>query len=151
MAVAPQAMPRPSVSGDVFELADRLVELRARKEELESQLKAVNAELGEVNRQLADRMATEELQGFTRGKHQFYLRTDCFVSVVAERRDDLVAWLKAHGAGELVKETVHPQTLRAYVRELNDAGELPAELAEMVRIYEPLVVGVRKVQAREGK
>src|SRR5690606_10177728 len=102
----------------VFELADRLRELRDRKAGLEEQLKALNAEIEETDRKLAEAMVNEEIQNFVRGDRQFYLRTETYVSAKAERRPELLAWLKANGLADIVQETVHPRTLSAAVKEL---------------------------------
>lgn len=131
----------------VFELADRLRELRDRKAELEEQLKVLNAEIEETDRKLAEAMVNEELQNFVRGDRLFYLRTETYVSAKADRRQELIAWLKQHGMGDLVQETVHPRTLSAAVKELlEDEDELPGDLAGLVNVYEKVTVGLRKAK-----
>ncbi len=129
----------------LFTLADRLVELRDRKDALQDELKAINAEIKEIDRELAEMMLSEELQNFSRNGRMFYLRTDTYVSAIADRKPDLIDWLKANGLGELVQETVHPRTLTATVKELlEEEGELPEGLTELVHVYEETTVGLRK-------
>src|SRR5690606_39421696 len=129
----------------VFELADRLLELRDRKAELEELLKGVNAEIERTNQQLAEAMVAEELQSFVRGDKLFYLRTDTYVSPAADRKPELIQWLKDHGLGDIVQETVHPRTLTATVKEmLEEADELPEGLSELVNIFEKTTVGLRR-------
>jgi len=129
----------------LFTLADRLVELRERKDALQDELKAINAEIKEIDRKLAEMMLSEELQNFSRNGRVYYLRTDTYVSAIADRKPDLIDWLKANGLGELVQETVHPRTLTATVKELlEEEGDLPEGLTELVHVYEETTVGLRK-------
>lgn len=131
----------------VFELADQLRELRDRKTGLEEQLKALNAEIEATERALAEAMVNEEIQNFVRGDRQFYLRTETYVSAKAERRPELLAWLKANGLGDIVQETVHPRTLSAAIREiLEQDDQLPDGLDELVNVYEKTTVGLRKAK-----
>ena len=133
---------------EVFELADRLIDLRERKEQLSELLKQVNAEIEEVDRQLSELMLAEEIQSFVRSGRMFYLKTETYVSAVAERKPELIEWLKANGYGSIVQETVHPRTLSATVKELKEEheDELPPDLAELVNVFEKTTVGLRKAK-----
>ncbi len=54
---------------------------------------------------------------------------ETFVNVKAEDRDFLHQWLKDHGHGDIVKETVHPGTLKSFVKEAaKNAEPLPVHL-----------------------
>src|SRR5690606_19577634 len=131
----------------MFELADRLLDLRERKEQLSELLKAVNAEIEEVDRQLSELMLAEEIQSFVRSGRMFYLKTETYASAVSDRKPELIEWLKANGLGDIVQETVHPRTLSAVVKELlEDEDELPGELAELVNVFEKTTVGLRKAK-----
>nr|PZN59543.1 MAG: hypothetical protein DIU58_17855 [Sphaerobacter thermophilus] len=131
----------------MFELADRLLDLRERKEQLSEQLKAVNAEIEEVDRQLAELMLSEEIQSFVRSGRMFYLKTETYVSASADRKPELIQWLKDHGLGDIVQETVHPRTLSATLKEmLEENDELPPDLAELVNVFEKTTVSLRKAK-----
>lgn len=57
------------------------------------------------------------------------LQDELFVSCREENREALYQWLADHGEGELIKLTVAPSTLKAYVgRAIKDGKEYPAEL-----------------------
>src|SRR5690606_21100678 len=94
----------------MFELADRLLDLRERKEQLSELLKQVNAEIEEVDRQLAELMLSEEIQSFVRSGQMFYLKTETYVSTAAGRKPALIQWRTYHGLRDVVQETVHPCT-----------------------------------------
>lgn len=135
---------------DVFTLADRLQSLKEHKKELQDELKAVNAELEEVEQQLAELMINEEMQNFTRNGQTFYLNTRIYANAIADRKEELFAWLKENGYGDLVYETVNANSLAAFVREqLEEADKFPEGLAELVNVFEKTTVGMRKAPVRK--
>lgn len=137
---------------DMLSLADRLQSLRNRKKQLEEETKAVNAEIEETEAKLANLMLEQEVQHFTRNGQLFYLSTRTYASPVADRKEELYAWLKEHGYGDLVQETVNANRLAAFVREqLDEADELPEGLRDMVSVFEKTTVGVRKAQTPKKK
>jgi hypothetical protein len=144
-----QAAVYQATNNEIFLMADRLRDLREMKAELESRLKEVNAQIEEAEQTLAQAMLAEEMQNFTRNGQMFYLTTKTYASPVAERKPELFAWLKEHGYGDLVQETVHTNTLAAFVREqLEENDKLPDGLDELVNVYEKISVGVRKAQKK---
>lgn len=135
---------------NVFALADWLRGLRERKKDLQDELKAVNAEIDEAEQKLVDLMINEEMQNFTRNGQTFYLMSKTYASAVADRKSELYAWLKEHGFGDLVQETVNANSLAAFVREqLEEADMLPEGLAELVSVYEKTTVGIRKAPVKK--
>lgn len=132
---------------EIFVLADELAELKDRKKALDDELKAVNARIAEVEEQLASKMVEEEIQSFQRSGKTFYVTTKVFASAVPERKVELFAWLKDHGFGDMVTETVNANTLSAWVREqLEESESLPEGLEELVNVYEKTSVGIRKAR-----
>ena len=65
---------------DMFELADKLKELRDRKAELAEETKANNAEIEQAEFQLSQLMASTETQNFQRAGTLFYLTTKTYAS-----------------------------------------------------------------------
>lgn len=132
---------------DIFELADELAGLKERKKELEDMLKEVNERIATVEEILSTRMLEEELQSFNRNGKTFYVQTKTFASAVPERKAELFQWLKDHGFGDMVTETVNANTLSAWVREqLEESESLPEGLEELVNVYEKTTVGIRKAR-----
>ena len=135
---------------DILGLADGLKELKEYKKRLEEQLKDVNEQIALMEERLAEMMIAEEMQNFTKNGQLFYLSTRTYASPVADRKEELYAWLKEHGYGDLVQETVNANRLAAFVREqLDEADELPEGLAELVNVYEKTTVGMRKAPVRK--
>jgi len=132
-------------TAEVFELADRLIDLRERKEQLSELLKQVNAEIEEVDRQLSELMLAEEIQSFVRSGRMFYLKTETYASAVSDRKAELIEWLKANGLGDIVQETVHSRTLSATIKEImEESDELPDGLEGLINIHEKTTVGLRR-------
>ena len=73
------------MSDMMFELADRLRELREAKDTTEQELKRLNAEIDEVDYQLSELMAESEMQNFTRAGLMFVLTTKTRASATAGR------------------------------------------------------------------
>lgn len=131
----------------IFQLADELAALKQRKRELEDELKEVNAEIGRVDQELSNLMLEEELQSFNRNGQTFYVNTKTFASAIPHKKQDLFTWLKEHGYGDMVTETVNANTLSAFVREmLSETDQLPEGLGELVNVFEKTTVGIRKVR-----
>lgn len=133
------------MSEAMFELADRLKELRDQKAEAEETLKKINAQIDEVDYRLSELMAQTETQNFTRAGTMFYLSSTTRASTVAGRKDDLFAALREQGYGSLVTETVNANSLSSFVREqMAESGDaLPSWLTGLVSIFEKTSVNVR--------
>lgn len=133
------------MSEAMFELADRLKELRDQKAEAEESLKKINAQIDEVDYRLSELMAQTETQNFTRAGTTFYLSSTTRASTVAGRKDDLFAALREQGYGSLVTETVNANSLSSFVREqMAESGDaLPSWLTGLVSIFEKTSVNVR--------
>ena len=130
---------------DLFTTADRLVTLRDRKKELEDELKEVNAEIAGTEEQLVSAMIEEEMQNFTRNGRQFILTNRTYANAKAGMMPAVCEWMKDNGLGDMVKESIHPKTLQAWVKEqIEEAGALPEELSELVNVYERSGISIRK-------
>ncbi len=130
----------------MFELSDRLFGLREKEAQLKKQLSEINSQIKDTTSQLTEQMVSHEIQNFNRNGRLFYLTTQVYISGVASMRDELHHSLREQGFGDIVKEAVHPQTLRAFVREQikeND-DELPEWLDGLVSIYEEEQVRIKK-------
>lgn len=131
---------------EMFELADRLRELREDKQSAEQQLKAITDEIDEVNYRLSEMMAETETQNFTRSGIMFYLTSKTMASAMVGRKDELFTALRREGYGELVTETVNANSLSAFVKEqiTENDDALPGWLNGLVNVFEKTTVGVKK-------
>jgi len=130
----------------MFELADRLKELKEAKQQAEQEVKRLNAQIDEVDYELSELMAETETQNFTRSGTMFCLTTTTRASATAGKKDELYSLLKENGYGDLVYETVNANSLAAFVKEqmAENNDVLPDWLSGLVSVYERTSVGVRK-------
>ena len=131
----------------LFELADRLKAAKDRKKELDAETKANNAVIEDLDRQLAEQMAEQEVDRFSRNGSLFYLSYRLFASPRAGEKEPMIAALKANGYGDLVTETVNANSLASFAKERmaeTETGELPGWLDAVVSTFEKVSVGVRK-------
>ena len=130
---------------DLFIVADDLVRYRDQKKEIEEALKEINALITETEEQLVNLMIEEEMQNFTRNGKQFILTNRTYANAKAGMMPAVCEWMKDNGLADMVKESVHPQTLQAWVKEqLEEAGALPEELEPLVNVYEKSGISIRK-------
>ena len=131
---------------NLFELADRLRELRDEKDDAERVVKDIAAELEATEQQLAEAMLNTETQNFTRAGRMFCLTTKTRASAIAGAKEELFATLRENGYGELVYETVNANTLSSFVKEqlAENDDHLPDWLNGRVNVFEKTGVSVRK-------
>lgn len=134
------------VSTTMYELAERLKNLKAEKSETEDYVKTLNAEIADTEQQLVSLMTQTETQNFTRAGTMFSLVNKTRASAVADRKADLYAALKENGYGDLVYETVNANTLSSFVKDQIDGNEdaLPKWLDGLVNVNQQPGVSVRK-------
>ena len=119
---------------NILTLADRYKELRDTKQALNNSLKDVNAEIDTVEKTLIEQMVNEEVQRFDRNGQLFYLSSKMYASPRAGVKEELYGWLKENGYADMVKETVHAQTLNSFVKEQLDEHNITAdELKELLK------------------
>lgn len=130
----------------IFELADKLKELREAKKYAEQEIKEINEGIEKIDAQLAQLMIDTETQNFTRGGVMFCLNTTMRASAIAELKDDLFEALRAEGFGNLIYETVNANSLSAFVKEqISQNGDvLPSWLDGLLNLFEKTTVSVRK-------
>ena len=130
---------------DLFIIADDLVRYRDQKKEIEEALKEINTLITETEEQLVAAMVEEEMQNFTRNGKQFILTNRTYANAKAGMMPEICSWMKDNGLGDMVKESIHPQTLQAWVKEqIEEAGALPEDLSELVNVYEKSGISIRK-------
>ena len=133
---------------ELFNLADKLRELRAEKDDFTAMLKDINNDIQTVEQALSDAMAKAECSNFTRGDKQFILTTTTRWSAVTERKEELYDILKTEGYDHLF--TVNAQTLGSFVREqvsetADDNGEthIPGWLEGLVRSFDDVGITMK--------
>lgn len=145
---------------DMFALAEQLAAVKDIKKDLTAQQKENQAIIDELEEKLSLIMIEDEIQRFDKNGKLFYLSITRRASVDPETREELLEWLREHGAGGMI--TVNAQSLTAYVNEHIDQLEemqmdpelidldfekKTVELVELVKTYEKVGVNVKKSPA----
>jgi hypothetical protein len=130
----------------MFILADKIKELRKKKDDLIEQLKAVNKELSEAKKQLVDLMIAEEVGNFKRDGKTFILTIKRYFAAIPETKEILYEQLREKGYGDLF--TINTNTLSAFLKEQakdedGNCGPLPVWLDGLVRLHEENGITVR--------
>ena len=134
---------------NLFELADKLRELREEKTVQEKKLEDIKAEIKNTVSALSDAMVESECSNFNRGDKKFVLTTTTYYSPETDRKEDLYAALKANGHEHLF--SVNSKTLSSFVKgeiesTMDDNGEthVPEWLSGLVKSYDEVGITMRK-------
>jgi hypothetical protein len=130
----------------LIELASQLRTLKEKEARLKNELSNTRIQIKNIKKDLVNQMINYEVQNFKHNGNIFYLTTSIYVSDVASRREELYSTLRDNGYGSLIKETVHPQTLKAFVKELmaENGDEVPEWLNGLVTVYEEQEARMKK-------
>jgi len=122
-------------------LGIKLRQLLEEKKELEEATKNINTEIDRLQGQFVEAMQILKLKNFEISDiGKFFLHSSLYSKVV--NKEILFEDLRAKDAGDLIREVVNPQTLRAYVREqLENSNTIPAG----VEVFTKTVVHMRSV------
>jgi hypothetical protein len=133
---------------ELFTLADKLRELREKKDAQTAILKDISTEIDATERELSEEMTAAECPNFTRGGKQFILTMTTRWSPETERKDELYAVLRENGYDHLF--TVNPQTLGSFVKEqvnetADENGEthVPDWLFGLVKSYDDVGITMK--------
>ena len=102
----------------LFDMADKLRELRDIKDEYKAALSAVNEEIDAIEKEMADAMIEEECSNFVRGDKMFVLTSNSFWSAADEQKDQLYQALQGNGYKHIF--SVNSRTLHSTVRDIID-------------------------------
>ena len=130
-----------------IERVDEYILLAKRKQELEAELREVKGKLEKTETRLTDYFAEKGLKNVRTENGMAYLSREIFAGLAPEENgghEEAHAALRQHGLGYMVKDGVNANTLRAYVREREEAGEeIPRDLLPHIKITEVFRVRVR--------
>ncbi len=125
----------------IIELGRKFKELKERSEKEKEILKATDAEWDECEQQLLAALVDEGVNSIdVDGIGKLSMRTENYLSVTAAHTEGFYTYLKLSGNGALLKESVNPRTLQAWLK---------GHLADMQEKYETQD-GLDKVEARNA-
>lgn len=132
---------------DVFQLADRLLELRKKKEDIEEKSNLLNSKIADVEEKLVESMVERDLQNFSQAGARFAFSPQTYINVKKENKEALHKWLRENGHANLIGEAVHPSTFKSFIVKevLEDSDELPGELQGIVSMHTKTKISVTKL------
>lgn len=110
---------------DLKELAAEYARLHAEKKRLEVDLDDVKKKISQVDSALVMAFENAGIEKQARMKQGLFTKDrQEYVSIVEEMEKAAFDWLTRHGAGWMIKPSVHPQRLRSFViKERDEQGE----------------------------
>jgi hypothetical protein len=127
----------------ITSLGFSLREAKDRKESLEAALKEVNKEIKEIAEiKLPGIMQNQEIDSVRiPGVGTIFLKQDVHVSINEGMKEGAYGWLAENGHGDMIKDYVHPATLKAWAKEqLENNMPIPEE----IRAYYATVAQLRR-------
>lgn len=132
-----------SIDEKLATIASRWSDLRAEKEELEAKLKDVNLEIMQIAErdipQMLDDAGLDSVK--VKGIGTVYLQGQIQVAVLSDNQPKLIEYMISEGHSDLVKETVHPGTLKSWVKERLDEN---LEVPDFIQVRKYMAARLRK-------
>jgi hypothetical protein len=108
--------------------------LTAARRKLESEVNAIKRDLADREAKLVEAFGEAGIQNIKTASGQtVYLNREIFARLAGDQEEAHAAFRQA-GLGDLIKEVINAQTLRAYVREMDEA--LPEGLQPYIDVTE---------------
>ena len=121
---------QPRLSDIVAEYADKMAERR----KLDAEVNALKTELAILEERLVEEFGQAGIQNIkTAAGQTIYLNREVFAKLVGDQKKAHTA-LRRAGLGDFIKDTVNAQTLRAWVKEMDEV--LPKGLQPYIDITE---------------
>ena len=115
-------------------LVAEFADLTEQRRKLEAEVKKLATDLAAREERLVEEFGQAGIQNIkTAAGQTVYLNREVFAKLIGDHKKALTAFRRA-GLADFVKETVNAQTLRAYVREMDEV--LPKGLQPYVDITE---------------
>ena len=122
------------VHSTIVTLVSEYANLTIKRRDLEAEANRLKTELLAIEEKLVEEFSQAGVQNVkTTAGQTVYLNREVFAKLVGDQKKAYTA-LRRAGLGDFVKETVNAQTLRAYVREVDEV--LPKGLQPYIDITE---------------
>jgi hypothetical protein len=109
----------------INELTTEFAALYRKKKEIEAWLDEINAKLSSVEAAIVKVYENVGVKQMRTPEGLFTKDTQEYVSILEEKAAEAQQWLVNHGAGWMIKPSVHPQRLRSFViKERDENGEV---------------------------
>lgn len=129
------------------EKAAELIKMKQKKTRAETRLKEINERMGVLEQDIHRTMLFEGFETITVQNYKLSPLLATYASIPADLSEAAFTELREHGYGGLIRESVHPSTLRGWIREMetDTKGELPGWIVTNMSIYRREEVNIRKL------
>lgn len=142
----------------LLEMIREYNELLNEKDGLKEATKKNNEAIEQKKQEIAQQMIDDDVPNISVGGYKFFLQDKTIYSKKSEEvlraaGLDFLEVLRDQGLGDIIQETVNTRTLQSTVKNLvEETGELPEELAEILNVYDTYEIGRRKEtnKAKDG-
>lgn len=130
----------------IADLARLYSALKERKSTLNAEISEINVQLDGVELDLHDALILAELDKVAIDGVTYKPVVKQYASIPGDKQEAAFAALRAEGHGGLIKETIHPGTLNAWIREIFDStmGALPEWIPENINVFSKKEISARK-------
>jgi hypothetical protein len=136
----------PEASQTMFFWADRMLQIKDEMEAVDLELKRLKNVFDNAERTLFDMMVNQQVDQFKRQGYSFSPTIKKRASILSEHKEQAMEWLRNSDYADIVKETVHPQTLTSLVKEWSENGITDdiAPFYEMLNIYDDQKISMKR-------
>jgi len=130
-------------------LARQLLTKRRGLEKIESILKEARAECALTEKNMMEQLLEKNVEMVRAEGHNFTIQEQLHPRVNKPDQEKLHEWLREQGLESLIKESVHPGTLKAEIRENWIKAGRGDDLPEFFKIGRVKSIAIRKAKAVE--
>lgn len=138
----------PTVSADktFMEKVHLFKKYYDKEKQLKAKLDEVNVEKENAEKVLYEAMLYEGIQNIKTKQGLFYLLDKDYASIKPGAQEEFFEYLKESNSEDLIRPTIHNQTLTSWVKEMIGDGTLEEdeELSKYITLFTRHKVGVRK-------
>lgn len=128
-----------------LELVRAWIHAENKRKEMQKELDDQKARVATLEEQALLYLTDEDLDGVKLEGKTVFIRTDRFASINKEDEETAFELLEKYGADFLIKTSVNANSLKGWVKEyIEEHGELPEDLKEVLNIFEKPRVRMRK-------
>lgn len=133
---------------NIFQLAEKLVSLRSKKEELELETKAINTQISAIELEMSEIMSIQNKHSIDYKGMKFTIRLTSYPSDIPAKRALLYTELKKRGYDSIF--SVSQKNMTAFLRILKEKNndEFPDWVKGYVEDYERITITINKLEEK---
>lgn len=131
----------PSVNNELIEKIRELLALYRQEKLLKQELSKLTQKYDKQEELVFEMMFNLDVQSLKIEDRLVYRKVDFFPSIT--NQDAFFEFLRENGEGGIIKEVVHPKTLKSWFNEYMQSNE-DIDFGDMLKVFEKKSIGIRK-------